>query len=327
MTIMAEQMFNKAAIFAFAAIAFAFATAASAQDCNLKQYASLPMTYLEDGEVGVHVNIAGKDRLFVVDFTAPSTVLSPKLVDELGLELHTAIARDSAMIITVQDQRLSRVTHLPDIRIGEASGQNLAVSVFDKPMKLPNEDGVLAIDILGKFDIEVDFAKNVLNLYSQNHCPGKVVYWSSSYTDLPFRVDDLGILNLDTTLDDKPQRAVLELTDGPDQIMIFEATTKYGVSSRDLAFVSDDGMTKKYSYRFKHLTMGDIAVNNPEFLVIDRRLVRAADGSNYHWGAAASTFKLNHAHISLQRNFLKHLHLYFAFGEKKLYITSADAHK
>ncbi len=319
-------MFNKIAVFAVAATAFAFATAASAQDCNLKQYASLPMTYVGDGEIGVHVSIAGKDRLFVLDLEAASSALTPAIAQELGLAAITVIPGNNAMVIRIQGQKVARVTHLPEIRIGEAVGKNVAIAVFDQPMKLPNENGVLAVDILSKFDVELDFAKSVLNLYSQDHCPGQVVYWSKTYTDMPFIIDDLETMTFDINLDDKPQKAMLSTTDAPNEMNYFLATASYGVDSPALTLVRDDEKGKTYSYRFKLLTMGDIAVKNPDFIIQDRRLDRSPEA--LRMGATAlDTFKLSHITIALQRNFLKRLHLYFAFGEKTLYITGADAHR
>jgi hypothetical protein len=41
--------------------------------------------------------------------------------------------------------------------------------------------GILGMDFLSRFDIEPDVTKGKFNLYSQDHCPGQVVYWSDTY--------------------------------------------------------------------------------------------------------------------------------------------------
>src|SRR6202044_3825356 len=51
-----------------------------------------------------------------------------------------------------------------------------------------NVAGVIGYDILKHFDLDFDFGSDQLNLFSPDHCEGKVVYWSPTYTDAPVAV-------------------------------------------------------------------------------------------------------------------------------------------
>ena len=68
-----------------------------------------------------------------------------------------------------------------------------------------------AAPMLQKFDADFDFGGNKLNLISQNHCEGKVVYWPATTTAVvPFAHDAAGHLTFPMTLDGRRVRAMLE---------------------------------------------------------------------------------------------------------------------
>jgi hypothetical protein len=57
----------------------------------------------------------------------------------------------------------------------------------------------------------MDFGAGKLNDFSQDHCPGKVVYWNpAAVSAVPMRVRNRTKIELDVTLDEHSFKAVLD---------------------------------------------------------------------------------------------------------------------
>jgi hypothetical protein len=88
-------MFRKILGAAFATSLFCMA-AADAQDCSLKQLASLPITTTSSGKIAVPAKIAGKDVLMAVEIGAGFTGINANFIDQLKLD--TAPIREAVAI-------------------------------------------------------------------------------------------------------------------------------------------------------------------------------------------------------------------------------------
>ena len=49
--------------------------------------------------------------------------------------------------------------------------------------------GDLGTRMFEKVDLELDIAGGKFNLFSSDHCPGNVVYWTKNYAELPLKRD------------------------------------------------------------------------------------------------------------------------------------------
>src|SRR5262249_240162 len=74
--------------------------------------------------------------------------------------------------------------------------------------------GALGVDVLSRFDVELDIQKRKINLFSPDRCPGKAVYWSNSYAAAPLDLDMGGHPSVQMDLDGKPVRVELDLMPG-----------------------------------------------------------------------------------------------------------------
>jgi len=174
-------------------------------------------------------------------------------------------------------------------------------------------DGTLAPDMLKHYDVDLDFAHGKMNLFSQDHCPGKVLYWTKGdYVVLPMQVAPSSHIRLPVTVDGKTIMAIVD-TGAVSSIMSMHAANFLGVSedSPGLKLKTSEGydrQTRIYSYPFKTLQMGDITVKNPRITV----------ASNEFMGAVGND-------MILGMGILRQLHLYIAYKEQKFYITPAGA--
>lgn len=95
---------------------------------------------------------------------------------------------------------------------------------------LPKElSGTLGPSLLANYDVEIDPAHQKLNLFSQEHCAGKVVYWTrSAVAAVLIRLDDFLHIILPVTLDGQYFEATLDTGSSISQLVYEIAEDKFG---------------------------------------------------------------------------------------------------
>ena len=124
--------------------------------------------------------------------------------------------------------------------------------------------------MLKHFDVDLDLAHGRINLFSQKHCPGNVVYWTSTgYVALPMTLASSGHIRVPVTIDGKPFRAILD-TGARDTIMTMSAAKDLGIIPNSPELKRLTGETTAYAiydYPFKQLDFDGITVNKPRIKV------------------------------------------------------------
>jgi hypothetical protein len=184
--------------------------------------------------------------------------------------------------------------------------------------------GALGMDVFAHFDIEIDMAARKLNLYSQDHCPGKVVYWAKTYDAVPFRLGKLGEFYFPMELDGKKIEATLSSgnpvttlnTDVTRRLFNFDDTSP-GVESET------DGAGRTIAhYRAMQLSAEGLSVVNANVRLIQRSGATCRISSRF--GSTGYEDECMGIHpLNLGLNVLKKLHIYIATKEKVLYFTPA----
>lgn len=322
-------------ILAAAGFAALFATAAQAQTCSLAQMASLDMTMLPDGTFAVPVTINGGQHLFRVDTSAIFTTLSDIAAQKLGLKQY---AIDRLELYDVNGKMHITYIDADSFKVGNNEAKHFHLMVSPLGPNLPAEvDGRLGPDMLSLFDVELDFAAKKMNLFSQDHCPGKVVYWTKSgYAAVDFHMTS-GRLNVtphiafQMTLDGRDLTTDLSTESDTTWIRKKSALQIFGLDDNAPGLehsptVSEVGPL--YRKRFEMLQLGGVAVQHPMIDIVPDQM--------------DSSFKMAHSEksrddpiygeglkpedLSLGMNVLSKLHLYIAYKEHKIYATAADAH-
>lgn len=273
--------------------------------CGLTLYSGLPLTTDADGRVSVAMTLQDKSYLFLVDTGGAIATLGWDQAEELGLE-----KRRAAGSLVGVGGRFTNTYIIPDhITLGRLSGS--ALNFYVEPNAMTDFDGTLAPDMLKHYDVDLDFAHGKMNLFSQDHCPGKVVYWTSGdYVTIPMTMDSSGHIRVPVTVDGKSIMAIVD-SGAVSSIMSMHAAAFLGVTedTPGLKLKSSAGFRKGrniYTYPFKTLEMGGITVKSPRIMI----------GADEFMG----TF---HKDMILGVGILRQLHLYIAYGEKKMYITPA----
>lgn len=165
-------------------------------------------------------------------------------------------------------------------------------------------------------DIEIDFWKSKLNVFLPNQCPGHVVYWTHDpYAAVSMKPNLEGHLVVQANLDGKlidalidtgAQKSFLSLRAASHFLDIDESTP--GMIGRGTMDINEMVRAKRYHYPFKSLTFEGISIANPDIEIDDT----GSDSKNEP--------------LVLGIGVLRQLHLFIAYDENKLYLTSAEAH-
>ena len=199
---------------------------------------------------------------------------------------------------------------VPRLRIGDLEFKNRYVAVdpgnsaysFSKAA-----GGVLGMDLLAPFDIELDFANHKLNLFLPDHCPGAVYWPAASATEIPTRFDPwLFGDTFSVKLNDKEIDAVLDTGSTSSWLTEVAAEAVFSIDfdspgMRSVPTTNDDQV---HSYVFRTLDFGGVAFSNLPLMIYESR------------GSIRPTL-----HLGMHE--LRKLHIFLARGQKVMYVTPA----
>jgi predicted aspartyl protease len=179
---------------------------------------------------------------------------------------------------------------------------------------LPTVSGLLGGDILKNFDADFDFANKRLTIFSHDHCPENVVYWTKTpYARIPFELDRFRHIRLQVQLDGKQVPAMIDTGAASTIGSLEDIANVLHIDPKDGALVpvSGPGVTSGYHYPFKSLSFEGVTIFSPSITLVPNAVAKFPDDQRQ---------------LIIGMNVLRHLHMYVAYGEEALYLTDAAAH-
>ena len=270
---------------------------------------TVPMEAIGDsGEVAVPLTLNGVEEKFLFD-TGGGTMnyISPAVALRLGL-----FRTDNFAAVDVAGNKSYKVAGARKLKFGAVSAREVALFQVVPDLGF---DGILSAGTMTGDDLDIDFGAMRLNFFSADHCRGDVVYWPhEALAVVPVTLAG-GHFQIAITLDGHALTAVID-TGSPWTILnIGRATESLGFSPDARAprsgIPKDEPDKKIYFRRYSALSFPGLTVANPLVVV---RPVQFADDQV---GRAPD--------MIIGMEVLRHLHLYYAANEQKLYITPATA--
>jgi predicted aspartyl protease len=308
---------------AIVAAAIAFPVAGFAQDCHLKQLASLDMSYDHAGRPLVTASLEGQDVKFLIDTAGAFGALNWSSVDSLKLHREHI---EALKIYMPNGERAKYLAHGHDLRLGNMVRKEYPFIVLPPEYNEPDSIGSIAPDVLSAYDIEFDFAGGKFSVFSQQHCKGQVIYWTKQpYVALPMRVDRENKIYVTAVLDGTSMKALIDT--GSDATWMSQtqasAVLRRPLRESELLHVGTGASRglDEYRYAFKSLAIGGIAVQNPDITIVTDKLSTVREPDEIDRNGADS---LHEPSLTLGASTLKKLHLYIAYSEQVLYATGAD---
>jgi len=305
------------------ALALALATQVhAAEDCRLKQLAKLTLKQDAAGDYTIPLTIGGQERRFVLGLNVPFSAISGSFADAQGFKSHKL---PDLLVLELGGEKIERQAEVPEFAIGPVRAKDYhMLRVQSAVVSDPEVTGVAGLDLLENFDVELDLKNSALNLFSQDHCKGQVVYWADSSAVVPFTTDASGHIAFKMQLDGKEVSVDFDVTRGQALMPMTAAKRVFDLSETSPGMQAlPQGATTYYRYPFKTLSLSGLAIANPAIVLYPSSAPECRPNLHFIDGREARCFGM--ADMRLRAGELDKLRLYFAFKEKTLYATAAGA--
>jgi len=192
------------------------------------------------------------------------------------------------------------------------------MGIVPKPLDdEPRSFGLLGLDVLNLFDVELDLGHGKIRLFSRDHCKGQVVYWTRSAPVAVAPLETNGQMSF----------VVPMQLEGKDIDAVF-TTDAEGALDGDIAR-QDYATGDETSHVFKTLTVDGLGIANARIQI---RPASGCNGRSRLRGKPLLTERnpefercYGEPELTLGVAELKHLRIFISFEERSLYVTGADA--
>lgn len=307
--------------------------AAAEDNCHpLTLFTSVPLSHREgDKRMFVPVTMQGKDKFMLLDTGGAVSEITPQVVDELGLNRRML----SFISVDVAGETSNQAATVAPFVIGTLTTQSMEFVVAPEKNLFGDSGtqyaGILGPNVLMQYDVDIDFGAPKLSLLSPDHCDGKVIYWpAAAVAVVPMRVLKSGHIIIPVELDGKTVSATLDTGADTSTLALPVAESDFGLKlgSADTPYAGD--MYGKpgaalYHHKFSSLSFGGIAVSNLDVTILPDFLKdKYKPGPEIGTRLADPVSNSEFSDMLLGMNVLRHLHVYIAYKERKLYITPAS---
>jgi predicted aspartyl protease len=241
------------------------------QVCALQPVGVLPVRLIGNVPVTV-VGINERPAALILDIGSDITLLSRAAALRLGVRFDDRLA---IRLNGAGGQASASPAVLPEVQFGTALLRGVR-AVVGRGLR-PPIDGVLGINVLAGFELDLDAPKGEVALYRARPpaCAGVPPPWTVPFVRLPTEQERSGHLFIPATLNKQPIRALLD-TGASRSTVGLPAAAAAGLTAADL-LRGPSSVTQSLDAagiitrprRFRSLQIGDDAVDDPVLNVAD----------------------------------------------------------
>jgi predicted aspartyl protease len=297
---------------------------AFAADCKtLQLVASIPLVPANDKRAElVPVKLNGTEKKLLLDTGGYMSQISQHVVDELKLP----VGGSAFDLQGLTGKQKGAAASIADFEMGTVRAHGTALQIMpDDAMGEAGLNGLIAIDMFLPYDLDLDFGHDKMNFISSDHCDGKVVYWPSEVqAEVPMRIVH-GHYLINVTLDGRHLVALLDTGASNTAMGLDIAAQYYGLtpSSPGVEAGAKVNLTiQGYHYKFDTLSFDGIDIHTPTITLMQSQMLGNRQAS---LGSRLSRTEdvQDHFDMILGMDIMRHLHIYIATKERKVYITPA----
>ncbi len=279
--------------------------------CRPGRAASLDATTTAEGMIAVRGSVNGHDENFLIDTGGVGGTLGFSSAFQSQLAPQHAAMSDRFVGGTTLDYG----ANVARFSVGTLNYPNMWFSIAPDRMLPADLAGSIQPHIWTDFNIEIDFVAGKLNMFAQKQCAGHVVYWThDAVTAVPMTVYPGGHISIMAEIDGKPIETFIDSGAQRSTMSLTMAKAIFGIDEKNPALkplgtasINYLVPAKIYRYPFRTVDVGGISIS-PDILIVDA-------GPDPH-----------EPPFILGIGALRQLHLFIAYDEKVLYLTSAEAH-
>jgi hypothetical protein len=308
------------------AVSVGISGTAHAADCApLKIINSLKTEPLaRSGLFTVPITLNGVDKRFLFDTGGGVDQITQATVEELKLPVKHAAFRTSGLYKNDSTDYVS----VFDVVLGAQHGSTQFMVTANPNLPFA---GVIAIDRLSRQDVDLDFGAQRVNYFSTDHCEGKVVYWPHQVLSVIPVTLEQGHIDVQVELDGHPLRATLDTGSTRTNLRLDRATEKLGFSPDTPpppGTPKGNPERQIYPRRFSTLSFDGVTVANPLIIIQPLEFGGGKDDTAILASRAQRKDDLSNRlspDMLIGMDILRHLHMYLAVNEEKLYVTEAGS--
>lgn len=295
---------------------------ARAEDCKKLKGFWLDLTPTSDGYL-IPIGINGTQHFFLLSLGNAYGIIDLKLVDTLGLP-----TKAPGFAVLYDGKTVKQIATVSTVQLGILPRHDGEFLVTEhNPSWGPKADGIIGVNIIGGFDIELDLAHNRLGLFLPDHCPFTPYWPFETVGNAPFTVVATGAFLMPMKLDGRDVIVNFGTAHSRTYISNIPAHMLFGIDQASEGVVAsgkDNHGNDLFRYPFKALTAGDVTISNPQ-IFIRQDNVKPCGGIAGDWyNSVDSKFCIGGGDITLGMPELKQLRFFFDFKEKKVYFTTAE---
>ena len=173
---------------------------------------------------------------------------------------------------------------------------------------------------------------NKVNLFTQDHCKGHVVYWTSDYTAVPFAMDASMHPVLRASLEGHEFAATLDTGAMPSILSAQTARHAFDLDPGATGAAPDGQVTAGsgatlpfYRHRFTDFEIGGVAFRNTEFIIMPDKVSRII---REHESRDPMLMPSEHnmpTPLVIGLHHLSKLRAFIAYSERVVYFSAGDA--
>jgi hypothetical protein len=309
------------------AIGSGAAHAADPAPCNLTRAAEIPAK-MDGGNLLVKIQIAGHDAWMKIGTREPYSLISRQMAVQLKLRFHDQPGlkvRDEA------NQEIKHMVQVPSLSLGTLQAADLTFLVQgENTTQVPPWDGIIGINILASYDVEIDPAHNIVSLFLPNRCSGQAAYWTRDFQTIPFTLR-MSELDFQVPLENKMVKATLDTSSADTTLRpeaahdLFELESEANGAAPDGETITSTGFSLPFHrHRFTSFDIGGVGFRNTEIGVISEKMrIRLAEQGLMNVDAVVR--RSQSTPLAIGMHHLSHLRFMIAFAEGLLYVSAADA--
>lgn len=243
---------------------------------------------LTSAGVSIPASIGGSEFRMTIATGTQTSLLSDEEAQSIGLAPRSL----GGTLFTIGGMTPTHFVQAQDFRLGKLVAPDWTLVLVPGAMFSNGVRGAVGADFLHSYDVDLDFGQGKFRLVSPEHCAGHVVYWTKDpVAVVPMTLDRKWLITIPATLDTVETTAAID-TAVPQSLIA-------GAFARE-AFRST---------AFRALSLEGVTISNPKLAVVPD--MAAGEGA---------------APLIIGQDLLRRFHVYIAYGEKRLYLTGANAH-
>ena len=300
--------------------------AALAADCGpLKQINAVDLVAGPNRAL-VPVSINGIPKLFLLDTGGDVTQINGEVAEELKLT-----KQDSNLkLLDMYGHASNKMVRIDTFTLGRLHGENVYMAIQPNPDfgKGTRYVGLFGPDMMGRYDVDIDFGTYKMNYFSPDHCPGHVVYWPHAALGITPMTFHNRHIRLPVRVDGKELKAEID-TGATNTVMMASAAKRvFDIVPETPGNVplNTQGMAAAFGRVFSTLDFEGVAVNNPHVTIVPDLMGSRDPNNGFQTGSRARRVDddVDRPDMLIGMDILKKLHLYIAFEENRIYLSEAS---